>query len=66
MSTPEDVILNKLIYFQMGGSEKHLRDIGGILKVKTDAVDRIYITAWAAKLGVAEPWKLVQKRVDEA
>ena len=50
----------------MGGSEKHLRDIGGILKVKTDAVDRMYITAWAAKLGVAEPWTLVQKRVDEA
>lgn len=65
-ATPEDVILNKLMFFQMGGSEKHLRDIGGILKVKADAVDRMYITTWAAKVGVAEEWKLVQKRVDEA
>jgi hypothetical protein len=65
-ATPEDVILNKLIFFQIGGSEKHLRDIGGILKVKASGVDRGYITEWAAKLGVAEEWALVQKRVDEA
>lgn len=64
-ATPEDVILNKLIFFQMGDSEKHLRDIGGILKVKADAVDRVYITAWAAKLGVAEEWAMIQKRVDD-
>lgn len=65
-ATPEDVILNKLVFFQLGGSEKHLRDIGGILKVKAGAVDRDYISTWAAKLGVAEEWRLVQKRVDEA
>lgn len=65
-AAPEDVILNKLIFFQLGGSEKHLRDIGGILKVKADGVDRVYITQWAAKLGVAEEWAVVQKRVDEA
>lgn len=65
-ATPEDVILNKLLFFQLGSSEKHLRDIGGILKVKGEAVDRAYITTWAAKLEVAEEWALVQKRVAEA
>lgn len=62
----EDVILNKLIFFQLGGVEKHLRDIGGILKVKAGAVDRAYIAEWAAKLGVGEEWELVRRRVDEA
>jgi hypothetical protein len=28
---PEDVILGKLIYYNEGGSDKHLRDIAGIL-----------------------------------
>lgn len=65
-ASPEDVILNKLIFFQMGGSEKHLRDIGGILKVKAVFLDRAYITEWAEKLGVGEEWSKVQKRVDEA
>lgn len=64
-AAPEDVILNKLIFFQLGGSEKHLRDIAGILKVKADAVDRSYIDIWAAKLGVAKEWLRVQKRADE-
>src|SRR6185436_18389017 len=30
-SSPEDVIVMKLAAFQEGGSEKHLRDIAGIL-----------------------------------
>lgn len=65
-SAPEDVILNKLIYFQLGGSEKHLRDISGILKVKGSTVDRGYITEWAEKQGVVEEWLQVQERVDNA
>jgi len=30
---PEDVILGKMTYYREGGSEKHLRDIAGILKI---------------------------------
>lgn len=65
-AAPEDVILNKLLFFQLGGSEKHARDIGGILKVKANTVDRAYITQWARKLGVAAEWEMVQRRVDKA
>lgn len=42
-AAPEDVILNKLIFFQLGGIEKHLRDIAGIIKVKKDELDIAYI-----------------------
>lgn len=62
-ATAEDVILNKLMFFQLGGSEKHLRDIGGILKVKAKAVDRGYITAWAGKLGVAVESLLGRRKI---
>lgn len=63
---PEDIILNKLVFFQLGGSDKHLRDIAGILKVKTGMIDMPYITQWAAKLGVSDEWDLVRQRVDKA
>ena len=65
--SPEDVLLNKLIYFQLGGgvSERHLRDIAGMMKLLREKLDRSYITEWAAKLGIAEEWALVQKRVDQ-
>jgi hypothetical protein len=66
--SPEDVLLNKLIYFQLGGgvSEKHLRDIAGMMKLLREKLDRAYVTEWAAKLGVAEEWTLIQQRIAEA
>jgi hypothetical protein len=43
--SPEDVLLNKLIYFQLGGgSEKHLRDIAGMMKLQREKLDRAYVT----------------------
>ncbi|MGD9634844.1 MAG: hypothetical protein AB7G28_24275 [Pirellulales bacterium] len=44
IAAPEDVILGKLIDYREGGSEKHLRDIAGILKTSAAMIDRQYIT----------------------
>jgi hypothetical protein len=63
IASPEDVILKKLEYFKLGGSEKHLRDIVGILKVQADAIDSTYLTEWIANLNVAAEWKLVTDRL---
>jgi hypothetical protein len=62
-ASPEDVIIRKMEYYAEGGSEKHLRDIAGILKVQADKIDRAYIVAWATRLGVADIWRVVEKRV---
>ncbi|HEX5471391.1 MAG TPA: hypothetical protein VFW73_05870 [Lacipirellulaceae bacterium] len=56
VASPEDVILGKLIYYREGGSEKHLRDISGIVKIMGNALDREYIARMAESLGVAEIW----------
>lgn len=63
-ASPEDVIINKLIFYQMGESEKHLRDIGGILKVKGEAIDFDYVETWATKRNVSSEWQLVKQRLD--
>ena len=59
VAAPEDVILGKLVYYHEGGSDKHLRDIAGILKVSNDLVDRAYVAQFAAQLGVADIWQAV-------
>lgn len=66
--SPEDVLLNKLIYYRLsnGVSEKHLRDIAGMMKMLREKLDRDYVFAWAAKLGVSAEWKLVCERVNQA
>ena len=62
-ATPEDVILKKLEYFKEGGSDKHLRDIAGVLRIQGAAIDRVRITEWADRLGLSEVWSLVQTRL---
>lgn len=61
-ASPEDVILKKLLYYREGGSEKHLRDITGILAVSSQGLDRRYILHWARKLDVEDLWRTVVER----
>lgn len=62
-ASPEDVIIKKLQYFREGGSEKHLRDIAGVLKVQADHIDSEYIAQWASRLGLLAEWQLVLARL---
>jgi hypothetical protein len=61
-ASPEDVIVKKLEYFREGGSDKHLRDVVGVLKVQKDRIDRGYLADWIARLGLAAEWQLVEAR----
>jgi hypothetical protein len=58
-ASPEDVILKKLQFFKIGGSDKHLRDIAGVLKVSGAMIDRDYIDLNAEQFGVADIWQRV-------
>ena len=62
IASPEDVIIKKMEYFREGGSEKHLRDITGILKVSGSDLDLAYVGRWAALKGVSDVWKAVLAR----
>ncbi len=64
-ASPEDVIIKKMEYYREGGSDKHLRDIAGVLKVSGDTLDRDYVRDWASRLGLAEVWESVLQRVQE-
>jgi hypothetical protein len=62
-SSPEDVIIKKMEFYKEGESEKHLRDITGILKISGDIIDYNYINRWADALGLREIWDAVLKRI---
>jgi len=64
-AAPEDIIIKKMEYYREGGSEKHLRDIAGILKISDKEIDRSYISDWAKRLDLIDIWKAIQERVDE-
>jgi hypothetical protein len=51
---PEDVLLQKLRWYQMGGrsSDRQWRDIQGIIRVQGQRLDRAYLREYAPALGV--------------
>lgn len=62
VSSPEDIILKKLLSYREGQSDKHMRDIASIFKVSGDSLDRAYAEHWAMRLGVSDLWRLVTAR----
>ncbi len=58
-TSAEDVIVKKMEFFREGGSEKHLRDIAGILKISGATLDREYIESWADHLGLETIWRTI-------
>lgn len=62
---PEDIIISKMIYYAEGGSEKHLRDIAGILSASANEVDRAYVARWAEQLQLTEIWSAVLRRIGQ-
>jgi len=56
LSSPEDIILNKLQWYQRGGrvSQQQWKDILGVLKVQADKLDTEYLKYWASRLNLSD------------
>lgn len=64
-AAPEDVIIKKLEFYRDGGSEKHLRDIAGILRISHDEIDHAYLSEWVDRLGLRPIWNAILQRLRE-
>jgi hypothetical protein len=56
-SPPEYVILSKLAFYREGGSEKHLRDIRGMLAVSGAEIDRALLDQATRERGLSSEWQ---------
>jgi hypothetical protein len=65
IASPEDVIINKLEWFRMGGnvSDRQWQDILGIIKVQGDLLDMNYLRYWTAELELSD---LLEQALGEA
>jgi len=64
-SSPEDIIINKLIWYQMGGevSDRQWLDVTGVIKVQGESLDKSYLKDWSQKLQILE---LLNKAFNES
>ena len=65
LAPPEYVIVRKLEYYREGGSEKHLRDIRGMLAVSGDQLDRPALNEWIERMGLRNEWRLISGITEE-
>jgi len=64
-ASPEDIILNKLQWYEMGNrvSERQWLDVIGVIKVQSKNLDDEYLRKWAEHLGLVV---LISKAFQEA
>ena len=61
MATPEDTIIQKLIWFSKGGIEKHLVDAAFVLQIQKNSLDQRYLKEWITKLSLRKYYKMLGK-----
>jgi len=60
---PEYVIVQKLRYVDMSGSERHLRDVAGIIAVSGDRLDPGALDRWIVEFHLEKTWRRAQRFV---
>jgi len=63
-SSPEDMILKKLLWFKEFEIEKHLDDTLGILEIQPD-LDMRYLKEWTEKLGVETLFRRLSEEISK-
>jgi len=61
MASPEDMILQKLKWYQMGKIEKHLVDAAFVYQIQLKNLDQKYLNLWVKKLKVGKYFKELAK-----
>lgn len=61
MAPVEYVILRKLDYYREGKSEKHIRDIQGILSISEDEIDFSELEKKIESAGLVREWQLSRR-----
>ena len=63
IATPEDIIISKLEWSNLGSSERQWADALQVARTQGTKLDLAYIEKWSAELGVADLWKRIRDAV---
>ena len=65
-ATAEDVIVSKLEWAKLGQSQRHIEDVAGVLKMRSNTLDRRYIDQWVEELDLGEEFNRALKIAESA
>lgn len=66
VSTPEDSVLQKLLWYRAGGesSDRQWSDVTGLLRARGESLDATYLDRWARDLGVDDLLREARRQVN--
>jgi len=59
VATLEDVVISKLEWAKLGGSQRQLEDVRTLLRLRGDECDHEYVRRWVEALRLQDQWKSV-------
>jgi hypothetical protein len=61
-ASPEDVLIAKLRWAKLGGSDRQLQDAAGIVSTQGDKLNVGYVEHWVRELSLDSQWQAVRKK----
>ena len=61
VASAEDVIVSKLEWAKLAQSQRHIEDVAGILRMRWDSLDRVYLEKWIVVLELEAEWVAAQR-----
>lgn len=63
VASAEDVIIAKLEWSKLAQSPRQIEDVAGILRLRSELLDRAYLDRWIAELQLEPQWRDAQNRL---
>ena len=61
-ATPEDILIAKLRWAKLGGSERQIEDAAGVIRMQGEQLETAYVAQWVELLLLEEQWQQAVRR----
>jgi predicted nucleotidyltransferase len=66
VASAEDVVISKLEWSKIGGSQRQIEDVGKVLGAKWTTLDQNYLSKWIEELQLQEQWSAAKQAAEIA
>ena len=66
VASAEDVIISKLEWTKLGGSQRQIEDVAKVLTAQWKTLDQIYLSKWIGELELQEQWSAAKRSAEIA
>jgi len=66
VASAEDVIISKLEWSKLGGSQRQIEDVAKVLAAQWQTLDQSYLSKWIGELDLQEQWSAAKRLAEVA